>query len=77
MLTTVESVNKLLDEVQAHPMCQTLRSLPGRYLVIFPPGYDLDGCQAWYKPNGTKSAALQRLLDAMEKTWAEHVSYAG
>lgn len=65
----VAEINRLIQEIQAHPMCLRWRHESGVYLVIYPEGYWPQGVQAAYGGQVGKIEALRRILDKMEQHW--------
>lgn len=64
----INNVKRLISEIEHHPMCVHLIEDPIYYLVQYPPGMCLDGSRS--EKGGNKSAALERLLSAMDRHWA-------
>lgn len=66
------AVTAKLQEVKAHPMCLSFEDTGSSYRVIYPSGDEfwVDGLHATYLKLG-KLAALERLLEVMEKHWLE------
>lgn len=65
-----QKVTALIAEIKAHCMCAKFEDDGWKYLILYPPGFQLDGCQAVYRQSG-KAAALERLLLVIERHWRE------
>lgn len=65
----VAEINRLIQEIQTHPMCLRWRHEHGVFLVIYPEGYWPQGVQAAYGDPVGKIEALRRILDKMEQHW--------
>ena len=59
-----------LQDVKAHCMCARFSDSGGFYIVLYPPGFRLDGARIAYQGLG-KTAALKRLVEVMERHWKE------
>ena len=66
----IETLERLLKEVNDHCMCARFDSRGDKYIVIYPDGYGWPAGVQCDKGLG-KIEALKRILDAMEKKWQE------
>jgi len=65
----IETLERLLKEVNDHCMCAWFESTSDAYQVIYPIGYFPNGVRC-NKGMG-KAKALKRILSTMEKHWQE------
>ena len=63
------AIADLIHRIKCHPMCADFHIRPDHYVVHYPAGFQLDGAQAVHTLS--KTAALTRLLAAMERHWLE------
>ena len=66
----IATLNETLANVKAHCMCAKFVEEPGRFIVMFPPGFTVDAAQMRFASEGvSKAKALELLLVVMEKYW--------
>lgn len=63
-----DKVESLIKEIKDHPMCFDFIDQGSHYIVIYPDGFQLDGCRIEIT---TKGETLEKLLNKIELHWKE------